>query len=90
MITYLRVSDKQKSHMTKKSNLMVISSETSYLKDNKGLAKPRTSGNSISNKLLRLIQQVIGNLVRNHNITQTYVEEDYPWLIILTARAFII
>ena len=32
--------------------------------------------------------QVLGNLVRNFNITETYVDEDYPWSGMLAAAAF--
>ena len=39
-------------------------------------AKPITSGNPMSNEFLEIIHQVLGNLVKNFNIsTQTYVEK---------------
>ena len=41
-------------------------------------AKPRTMGNTTSNTVLERIHQVIGNLVRNFNIsTQIYVDKNY-------------
>ena len=52
-------------------------------------SKPSTSGNPISNAILELIHQVLGNLVRNFNIsTQTYVDKNDPWMVILGAAAF--
>ena len=53
-------------------------------------AKPSTSGNPTSNAILELINQVMGNLVQTLNITQTYVDEDDPWLGIMAAEAFAI
>ena len=44
----------------------------------------------MSNTVLEWIHQVIGNLVRTCNITQTYADEDGPWLEILTASALLI
>ena len=38
--------------------------------------------------ILERIHQVIENLVRTFNITQTYVDEEDPWLGILFAAAF--
>ena len=40
------------------------------------------------NTVLERIHQVLGNLVRNFNIDQTYVDEDDPWSGILAAAAF--
>ena len=40
------------------------------------IAKPITSENPVSNAILEQIHQVIGNLVRTCNITQTYVNKD--------------
>ena len=51
-------------------------------------AKPRTSGNPMSNAILEQFNQVLGNLVRNFNIQQTYVDENDPWTGILAAAAF--
>ena len=34
------------------------------------------------------IHQVLGNLVRTSNISQTYVDEDEPWSGILAAAVF--
>ena len=42
------------------------------------------------NIVLEKIHQVLGNLVQNYNMTQTYVDEDDPWLVILTAEEFAI
>ena len=53
-------------------------------------AKPSTSGNITSNKILEHIHQVLVNLVRICNITQTYIEEDDPWLGILDTEDFAI
>ena len=50
--------------------------------------KPRTLGNHTSNTTLERINQVIGNLVRNFNTQQTYVEKNYPGTGILVAAAF--
>ena len=44
--------------------------------------------NITSNAILERIHQVLGNLVRTCNITQTYIDEDDPWLGILTTTAF--
>ena len=38
--------------------------------------------------ILERIHQVIENLVRTFNITQTYVDEEDPWLGLLFAAAF--
>ena len=53
-------------------------------------AKPSTLVNPMSNKILERIQQVLGNLVRNFNIQQTYVDKNDPWTGILAAAAFAI
>ena len=42
----------------------------------------------MSNAVLEEIQQVLGNLVRTYNISQTYVDEDDPWSGILATAAF--
>ena len=42
----------------------------------------------MSNAILERIHQVLGNLVRNFNIQQTYVGKNNPWTGILTAAAF--
>ena len=45
----------------------------------------------MSNTVLESIHQVLGNLVRNFNIsTQNYVDEDYLWKGILAAADFAI
>ena len=41
-----------------------------------------------SNVILERIIQVLGNLVRNFNITQTYVDKGDPWSVILDVSAF--
>ena len=53
-------------------------------------SKPRTSGNPMSNAVLERIHQVLGNLVRTFNISQTYVDKDNPWAGILSAAKFTI
>ena len=37
--------------------------------------------------ILEHIHQVIENLMRNFNITKTYIDEEDPWLGILAAAA---
>ena len=37
---------------------------------------------------LKQINEVLGNIVRIYNITKTYVDEDEPWLGIITAASF--
>ena len=44
----------------------------------------------MSSAVLERIHRVIGNLVRTYNISQTYIDEDDPWLGILAAAAFVI
>ena len=44
----------------------------------------------MSNIVLEKIQQVLGNLVRTCNITQSYVDKDDPWSGILAAPEFAI
>ena len=51
-------------------------------------AKRTTLGIPTSNVTLEQTQQVLVNLLRNFNINQTYVEEDYPWSGILDAAEF--
>ena len=51
-------------------------------------SKPSTLVNPTSNAILELINQVLGKLVRTCNNTQTYVEEDDPWLVNFAAAAF--
>ena len=41
-------------------------------------AKPFTLKNPTLNATLEQIHQVLGNLARTCNITQTYVDKDYP------------
>ena len=42
------------------------------------------------NAVLERIHQVIRNLVRTFNISQTYVDKNDPWTVILAASAFVI
>ena len=42
----------------------------------------------MSNSVLERIHHVLGNLVRIHNISQTYVGKDDPWSVILAESAF--
>ena len=44
----------------------------------------------MSNVILEQIQHVLVNLVRTCSITQTYVDKDYLWLVILDTAAFAI
>ena len=39
------------------------------------------------NAVLELINQVLGNLVRNFNTSQSYVDKDDPWSGILATAA---
>ena len=50
--------------------------------------KPSTSGNTISNAILKWIHQVLGNLVQTFNIQHTYVDRNYLWTGILASAAF--
>ena len=51
--------------------------------------KPSTSWNPMFNAMLERIHQVLGNLVQTVNTsTQTYVEKDDSWTLILAAAAF--
>ena len=50
--------------------------------------KQSTSVNTTSNAILERIHQVLVKIVRNCNITQTYVDEDDPRSVILAAAAF--
>ena len=52
--------------------------------------KPSTWGNPTSNAILEQIHQVLWNIVWDFNIKETYVDEDYPWLGILSEAAFVI
>ena len=45
-------------------------------------------GNIASNVVLERIYQVLGNLVYNVNITQTYVDKDDPWTDFLASAEF--
>ena len=54
-----------------------------------------TLGNPTSNAILEQIHQVLGNLLRNFNIKETYIKETYvdeddPWSVILASSAFTI
>ena len=53
-------------------------------------AKPRTLVNPTSNAILKWIHQFLGNIVRNFNIKETYVDKDEPRSVILAAEAFAI
>ena len=51
--------------------------------------KPSTLGNPMSNAVLERIHQVIVNLVLTFKFfTQTYVDKNYPWKVILAAAEF--
>ena len=54
-------------------------------------ANTSTSGNPISNTVLEIIHQFLGNLIRTFNIfIRTYVDEDDSWTSILAAAAFVL
>ena len=42
----------------------------------------------MSNAVLACIHQVLVNLVRTFNISQTYADKDKPWMGILAASGF--
>ena len=44
----------------------------------------------MSNAILERVHQVLGNLVRDFNIQQTYVDKKDRWKVILAAAAFAI
>ena len=44
----------------------------------------------MSNAVLKQIHQVLGNLVQTFNISQTYIDKNDPWTVILDAAAFAI
>ena len=52
--------------------------------------KPSTSGNTMSNTILECIHQVLINLVRTCNISETYIEKDESWSGILATAEFAI
>ena len=51
-------------------------------------SKPGTLINPTSNALLKHIHHIIVVLLRTCNITQSYEDEDEPWLGILSTEAF--
>ena len=53
-------------------------------------SKPSTLVNNLSNVILECTYRVLGNLVRTFNISQTYVDKNYPWTDILAAAEFAI
>ena len=53
-------------------------------------SKPSTLVNLMSNVILERIHQVIGNLVKDFNIQQTYVDKNDPHTGVLAAAAFVI
>ena len=53
-------------------------------------AKTSTSENTMPNAVLEQIHQVLGNLVRTLNISQTYVDKYDPWSGSLDAEVFAI
>ena len=50
-------------------------------------AKTITLGKPTYDAILERIHQVLGNLVRNFNISETYFDKDDPWTGILAAVA---
>ena len=42
----------------------------------------------MSNVVLERIHQVLGDLVQNFKISQTYVDKNYPWIGILSETVF--
>ena len=44
----------------------------------------------MSNEVLERIHQVLGNIVRNFNIQQTYVDKNDQWTGIISAAEFLI
>ena len=52
--------------------------------------QPRTLVNCMYNAVLEQIHQVLGNLVPNYNVSQTYIDKNDPWTGILAAAEFLI
>ena len=51
-------------------------------------ARPDSSGNMQVNKVIEIIYQVLGNLIRSFNLYDTYLDDADPWMVILAATAF--
>ena len=47
-----------------------------------------TMSNPQENSILEIIQQVIANLVRTHDLKNNYLDEDDPWSGIIAATDF--
>ena len=43
------------------------------------IAKPETSGNPQANYTIKIIHQVLANLIRTFDLNKNYVDEDDPW-----------
>ena len=50
--------------------------------------KPDSSGIPQSNAIIKIIHQVLGNLVQTYNLYKAYVNDSDPWMVILTAYAY--
>ena len=50
--------------------------------------KPASPGNPQENAIIERIHQVPGNLACTYNIQETYVDDAYPWMVILSAAAY--
>ena len=49
--------------------------------------KPASSGIPQANATIERIHQVLGNLIHNFNLHDTYVDDADPWMVILAAAA---
>ena len=51
-------------------------------------AKPITVRNPQANAIVERVHQVIGNIIRTFELENNYLDEDDPWIGILSATAF--
>ena len=76
--------------MTKNQNLFVVGSKSLSKTEYRITAKPSNLVNPMSNTALERIHQVLGNLLRTLNISQTYFDRYDLQSGILSAAAFVI
>ena len=74
--------------MIEDKNLLVVSSKIPIKKQDVIKAKSRSSGNPISNAILKRTHFVLVNLVWKYNIQETYVYKYDQWMGILAAITF--
>ena len=51
---------------------------------------PVSPGNSHANTIIKIIHQVLGNLVRTYNLQETYIDDADPWMGILATSDFVV